>query len=211
MDSRYRDEHAALLAKQTALEDEVARLKAQNDELRSPSPRPAPGPTPPRGWLVAGIVVVSLLGGGYMFTARSRARHATAPAPARSVQASWDATVKTATGAAGVAEGARCTIRTRLDYRGAAFQAAHQTVVQCGGVEVYSERAMFAAGNALETTYDATVKGGRYDFLLDEKGVTTRPYPHAAIDTAKGIGIIEGKVPELSIVLAITPGSTEAR
>lgn len=211
MDSRYRDEHAALRAKQTALEDEVARLTAENEALRAPpTPPPPPQQTPGRGLVLGLIVMVSLLGGAGMFVFKMRARRVDT-VPARSVQASWEATVKTAAGAAGVREGAPCTIRARLDYRGATFHAVHETVVQCGGIEVYSERGVFAAGNSIEVTYDATTKDGRHDFQLDEKGVTTRAYPHAAIATADGVGIIEGEAPKMAIVLAITPGSTEAR
>ncbi|OJY31250.1 MAG: hypothetical protein BGO98_46170 [Myxococcales bacterium 68-20] len=209
-ESGYRDEHAALLAKQAALEDEIARLKAEREGKSPPASSP---PKPTRKMPVAAIavgLVLATAGSVVLFGKGGRTRRI-APSPLHSVQASWQATVTNASGASGVSAGATCTINARLDYRGATFQGVHQTVVTCGGVEIYSERGVFAAGNSREVTYNATKTDGRYDFVLDEKGVATRPHPHASIDTAQGIGLIAGEAPRMSVDLAIVPGSKEAR
>lgn len=209
-ESRYRDEHAALLAKQAALEDEIARLKAEKEGKPPPASSPA---RPTRRMPVAALaafLVLGIAGSAVLFGKTGRTRRID-PGPPRSVQASWAATVTNATGASGVSAGATCTIDARIDYRGATFQGVHQTVVTCGGVEIYSERGVFAAGNSREVTYNATKKDGRYDFVLDEKGVATRPHPHASIDTAQGIGLIAGEAPRMSVDLAIVPGSKDAR
>ncbi len=205
----YRDEHAALLTRQAALEDEIARLKAEKDGTASPAPPARPAPKGPVVAIVS-LLVVMTAASVVMFSRPQRTKRPE-PGPAHSVQASWEATVTNATGASGVSAGDRCLIDARLDYRGQSFLAVHQTVVTCGAVEIYSERAVFAAGNSREVTYDATNDNGRYDFLLDEKGVATRPHPHASIDTARGIGLIAGEVPRMSVDLAIVPGSKDAR
>jgi hypothetical protein len=208
-ESRYRDEHTALLAKQAALEDEIARLKAEKEG----KPPPASSPARPIQKMpiaaIAACLVLTIAGSAVLFGKTGRTRRID-PGPPHSVQASWEAKVTNATGASGVSTGATCTINARLDYRGATFQGVHQTVVTCGGVEIYSERGVFAAGNSREVTYNATQNDGRYDFVLDEKGVATRPHPHASIDTAQGIGLIAGEAPRMSVDLAIVSGSKDA-
>lgn len=206
----YRDEHAALLARQAALEEEIAQLKAEK-EGRQHAPSPSRPVAKAPVVIIGSFVLVATAALIALSFGRSTRPRRPPPPPLRSVHASWDAKVTNASGAAGVSVGAPCTIDARLDYRGAAFQAVHKTIVKCAGVEVYSERGVFAAGNSRELTYEATHNAGRYDFLLDEKGVATRPYPHAAIDTARGIGLIAGEAPRMSVDLAIIPGSKEAR
>lgn len=214
----YRDEHAALLAKQAALEDEIAQLKADNRALQQPpSPsqreqaRTKAGTVRPVHVIVACLFVVLFLAFTSLLLGKSGRTKRIDPGPAHSVQASWEAKVTNATGASRVAAGDACTISARIDYRGTTFHGVHRTVVTCGGVEIYSERGVFAAGNSLEVTYDATKKGGTYDFMLDERGVTTRPHPHASIDTAQGVGLIAGEAPRMNVDLAVVPGSKSAR
>ncbi|MDF2694416.1 MAG: hypothetical protein K0S65_2799 [Labilithrix sp.] len=204
----YRDEHTALLARQAALEAEIAQLKAEAKGGPFPHP-PAKKRASPLLWAVLLATVVGTTG----FTAtvlRRPSKRRSDPGPPHSVQASWQARVTNATGAANVKPGAACRIDARIDYRGQTVQAVHKTVISCEGTVLYSEAGAFASGNALEITYDATKKDGRYDFLLDEKGTRTRPHPYASIDTARGVGLISGEVPRMSVDLAIEPGSKEA-
>lgn len=213
MDSRYRDEHTALLAKQAALEDEIARLKAENAAQREPPTAEAAPARRPLGLPHALLAAFMLIATGVLVLAMSPRKRRPAPPPPHAILAHWDAKVTNATGAAGVAAGTPCTIGARLEYVGETLRALRDTVVTCAGVEIYSERGVHAAGSTgfREMTYEAARKGDRYDFLLDEHGVATRTHPHASIDTARGIGLIAGEAPRMSVDLAIVPGSRDAQ
>ncbi len=204
----YRDEHAALLARQAALEAEIAHLKAEA-EGRAPPGQHGRTVSPPKNRtlpLIVGVMTGVLAAGVGAAVARRPARTREV-APVFSIQASWRARVTDASGAAGVSPGATCQIGARIDYRGQALQGVREIVVTCDGVKLYSQRAAAATGTALTVTSDASHNDGRYDVSFDEQGPRTRPHPYASIDTARGIGLISGEAPRMSVDLAIEPGS----